>query len=148
MKFDFCVACGSADDLQHHHLVMKSEGGSDAETNWITLCRACHDKVHMRTHGTYVQPYNHGSLVRIGQERARAEGKRFGPRQAYQVKHPETIVLARRLRRERKSLSQIAGALHAAGHVPIRGRAFSKAAIMKMLKGLPKVGQGRRPWLM
>jgi hypothetical protein len=31
MKLAFCVACGSTDDLQHHHLVTRAEGGSDDE---------------------------------------------------------------------------------------------------------------------
>ena len=28
MKFPICVACGPRDDLQHHHLVTRAEGGS------------------------------------------------------------------------------------------------------------------------
>jgi len=31
MKLAFCAACGSLDDLQHHHLVTRGEGGSDDE---------------------------------------------------------------------------------------------------------------------
>ena len=27
MKLTFCVACGSTEDLQHHHLVIRAEGG-------------------------------------------------------------------------------------------------------------------------
>jgi hypothetical protein len=30
MKLTFCAACGSRDDLQHHHLVTRAEGGSFA----------------------------------------------------------------------------------------------------------------------
>jgi hypothetical protein len=48
MKLGFCVACGSADDLQHHHLVTRAEGGSNDETNLITLCCGCHLKLHQR----------------------------------------------------------------------------------------------------
>jgi hypothetical protein len=29
------MACGSTDDLQHHHLVTRAEGGSDDETNLL-----------------------------------------------------------------------------------------------------------------
>ena len=46
MKLEFCVACGSKNDLQHGHLVTKAKGGSDAERNRITLCTGCHDKLH------------------------------------------------------------------------------------------------------
>jgi len=46
VKLEFCVACGSKDDLQHGHLVTKAKGGRDAESNRITLCTGCHDKLH------------------------------------------------------------------------------------------------------
>ena len=48
MKFAFCVACLATDDLRHHHLVTRAEGGSDDETNLISLCSGCHDKLHRR----------------------------------------------------------------------------------------------------
>ena len=48
MKLTFCVACGSEDDLQHHHLVTRAEGGGDDELNLITLCCGCHLKLHAR----------------------------------------------------------------------------------------------------
>ena len=41
MKFKFCVACGTADDLQHHQFI---EGGGNAESNLIALCPACWPK--------------------------------------------------------------------------------------------------------
>ena len=47
MKFNFCVACGAENkSIEHHHLVPKSEGGSDDETNLLSLCFECHGKVH------------------------------------------------------------------------------------------------------
>jgi DNA invertase Pin-like site-specific DNA recombinase len=55
MKLEFCVACGSRDDLQHHHLVAKTRGGSDAEANRITLCTSCHDKLHEQRYGASKQ---------------------------------------------------------------------------------------------
>jgi HNH endonuclease len=48
MKLAFCVACGSTEDLQHHHFVAHAEGGSDDESNLITLCCGCHLKLHER----------------------------------------------------------------------------------------------------
>jgi hypothetical protein len=54
MKLSFCAACGSTDDLQHHHLVIRAEGGSDEDWNLITLCASCHAKLHERQwNGTY-----------------------------------------------------------------------------------------------
>ena len=46
MRFDFCVACQGVDDLDHHHLVPRHLGGSDDETNLVTLCHVCHGKMH------------------------------------------------------------------------------------------------------
>ena len=77
MKLKFCAACGSREDLQHHHLVSKSEGGSNAWTNRFTLCTACHHKMHQRfMHGVY----SHSHLTREGLARARARGVQLGRR--------------------------------------------------------------------
>lgn len=48
MRLEFCVACGErdAEKLEHHHLVPRSAGGSDEESNLITLCYVCHGKAH------------------------------------------------------------------------------------------------------
>jgi HNH endonuclease len=75
MKLPFCVACLAKEDLQHHHLVTRAEGGKDNDANLITLCTACHDKLHDRqTKGTY----NHSKNIKAGLRRAVAEGKQLG----------------------------------------------------------------------
>ena len=48
MRLTFCAACGSKDDLQHYHLVTRSEGDSDDERDLITLCDPCHAKLRER----------------------------------------------------------------------------------------------------
>lgn len=48
MRLTFCAACGSTEDLQHHQLVGRGEGGSDDERNQITLCHGCAAKLHAR----------------------------------------------------------------------------------------------------
>ena len=35
--------------LEVHHLVFRSQGGSDEEANLLTLCKTCHDRVHAGT---------------------------------------------------------------------------------------------------
>lgn len=35
-------------DKAPHHIKYKSQGGSDEEWNLVTLCMACHDKIHNR----------------------------------------------------------------------------------------------------
>jgi hypothetical protein len=72
MRLNFCVACGDPghlNRLEHHHLVPRSRGGTDDETNLVTLCRACHGKAHGAVWGNDVR-----LLISEGQARARAEG--------------------------------------------------------------------------
>lgn len=70
MKTDYCAACSAADDLEHHHIIPRSIGGSDDETNVVTLCRACHCGLH----GLAFSP-DHKTLTRLGLQRAKAEGR-------------------------------------------------------------------------
>ena len=66
-------SCGG--DLQHHHIVTRAEGGSEDQTNLITLCTACHDKVHSRqVNGTY----NHSIRTKTGLAAAKARGVKLG----------------------------------------------------------------------
>lgn len=37
-----CVACGSGEDLQVHHIFPKRLGGTPIDINLVTLCRSCH----------------------------------------------------------------------------------------------------------
>jgi 5-methylcytosine-specific restriction endonuclease McrA len=41
-----CQRCGTAKQLEVHHLQFRSAGGSDCEENLITLCARCHRKTH------------------------------------------------------------------------------------------------------
>lgn len=53
MIFKFCAVCGAVDSLENHHFIPKALGGSDMETNLITLCPACHGVMHsMKRRGT------------------------------------------------------------------------------------------------
>jgi hypothetical protein len=38
MRLAFCVACGSTEDLQHHHLVTRSEGGQACQSVPASQC--------------------------------------------------------------------------------------------------------------
>ena len=74
MKLEFCVACGSKDDLQHGHLVTNAQGGSDAEPNRITLCTSCHDKLHQRRYGAA----KHSQRIKTAFAARRARGASIG----------------------------------------------------------------------
>ncbi len=41
-----CQSCGSMSNLEVHHREFRSHSGIDAEENLITLCTACHARVH------------------------------------------------------------------------------------------------------
>jgi len=72
MKLDFCVACGTKHDLHHHHLKPSSDGGTNDETNLVTLCQECHAIYHN------LQYRDHGHLTRLGLEQAKARGVKLG----------------------------------------------------------------------
>lgn len=41
-----CQICGALQRLQVHHLKFRSDSGDDLEENLITLCAACHERMH------------------------------------------------------------------------------------------------------
>jgi 5-methylcytosine-specific restriction endonuclease McrA len=49
-----CRRCGGERGLHVHHVIYRSEGGNHEETNLITLCFGCHDRVHSSKR--YFQP--------------------------------------------------------------------------------------------
>ena len=49
MSYGKCSRCGRCtDDMEKHHIHLKSEGGGNRKTNLMVLCRACHDYQHTR----------------------------------------------------------------------------------------------------
>ena len=43
-----CQSCGAMSNLEVHHQEFRSHSGPDSEENLITLCSACHARVHGR----------------------------------------------------------------------------------------------------
>ena len=43
-----CQSCGTMSNLEAHHREFRSHSGDDSEENLITLCTACHARVHRR----------------------------------------------------------------------------------------------------
>ena len=41
-----CALCSAVEGLQIHHVVKRSQGGSDFPDNLITLCWRCHAAAH------------------------------------------------------------------------------------------------------
>ena len=43
-----CQSCGIMSNLEVHHQRFRSQSGDDSTENLITLCTACHAKIHRR----------------------------------------------------------------------------------------------------
>ena len=41
-----CQSCGTMTNLEVHHREFRSHSGDDSEDNLITICTACHARVH------------------------------------------------------------------------------------------------------
>lgn len=41
-----CVECGSDEKLNVHHIIQRSKGGDNSESNLVTLCLKCHAEKH------------------------------------------------------------------------------------------------------
>ena len=71
MKLEFCVACGSKNNLRHGRLL---RDGGDAEANRITLCASCDDKLHQQRYGAR----KHSQRIKTAMAARRARGARIG----------------------------------------------------------------------
>ena len=70
MKTKTCFECETTKDLQQHHVVPKSLGG----TKTITLCYQC----HMKVHGRDGKGMDHSRLTKEGIAKRKAEGATWG----------------------------------------------------------------------
>ena len=74
---DKCFECDTTEDLQQHHVVPRSRGG----TKTVTLCHSC----HMKAHGRDSKGLNHSRLTKEGLARARARGVKLGNLESLKV---------------------------------------------------------------
>ena len=44
-----CSRCGRDSKLEKHHVIFRSEGGSNLKKNLVWLCKDCHDFIHAET---------------------------------------------------------------------------------------------------
>ena len=65
-----CFECGATEELQEHHVVPKSRGG----TKTVTLCYSC----HMKAHGRDSKGLEHGRLTKEGIAKAKSNGVKMG----------------------------------------------------------------------
>ena len=45
-----CIKCGATENLEVHHIIPVSKGGSNSMRNLITLCHNCHKKQPRHKH--------------------------------------------------------------------------------------------------
>ena len=141
MITDYCVACSNKNSLHNHHLVPRSRGGSDDETNLITLCGACHSRIHgmgglwaesthLITKAMQLKKSRGGLVgaVPYGKELA-TDGVTLVDNAAEQ----SVIHEARRLRGAGLSLRKIASVMGASGVVARNGKRFAATQIQRMV---------------
>lgn len=73
MRTDYCVACAAKENLYEHHFLPRSMGGSDDESNIITLCGNCHAIVHGRHKAWHVS-----ELTTVALKKAKQRGVKLG----------------------------------------------------------------------
>ena len=82
MKLDFCAVCGSHEELQHHHLIPKVQGGTDDETNLLTLCYEHHCWFHQVKPSRFTKQ---SELIKQGLKKASERGVRPGRKSDYKT---------------------------------------------------------------
>jgi len=140
MKLPFCVACLASEDLHHHHLVPKSKGGQDAETNLITLCHSCHKKLH----GMTGEWGNHRDLTKAGMNKLKDSGGTW-TRRLYgwdfkngkatkNKREQQAIKLMLKLKDQGLKNQQIRDELHAKNFFAKNGGPWHRSALYKVIK--------------
>lgn len=69
-----CCNCGKTTDLEYHHIVPLSFGGSNILSNYCCLCYNCHSLIHFGKK----KNINHSEATKMGIEKARLAGKQIG----------------------------------------------------------------------
>jgi hypothetical protein len=77
-----CIECKSMINLQHHHVIPRSMGG----TATVLLCGNCHGKIHG------LDFTNHGLLIRSGLNQARKKGIKLGRKSGTVMTNDEYIL--------------------------------------------------------
>lgn len=133
MRLTFCALCGSTVDIEHHHFVPKSEGGTDDETNLITLCSEHHGIVH----GVRRSPIS--ALTRKGLAWRKAMGLPLGSG------NPHAGGTARRIAAVARdipllviagagSLAERAARLNLEGYTTAEGKPFRPSTVFRMIQ--------------
>ena len=131
-----CFECGTTEDIQQHHVVPKSRGG----TKTVPLCYSCHEKAHGRTG----KGLNHIKLTKEGLARRKKEGIKLG-RAPYGFKHSvdrknflevkqeqEVMKLTKKLRKSGARWKDCVASLNGMGYRNRSGGLWQVAALHKV----------------
>jgi hypothetical protein len=121
MRLKLCAACGATEDLQHHRLVMRAEGGGGGERNLITLCSGCRAKLHKR------RAYNPGARTKAARAAVKARSA-----ERDEALRPVLAELAG------MSARAIAVALNARKVPTSRGRSWSASTVLRVQRRLAR----------
>ena len=144
-----CFECETTEDLQEHHVVPRSRGG----TKTITLCYQC----HMKAHGRNGKGLSHSKLTKEGLKKAKARGETLGhlpTLEAHREKGIQTNIqrgqrvakiygemiietkefLERKNEGNKVSLKKVAECLNEQGKTTPRGKQWNQPQLSMMLK--------------
>jgi HNH endonuclease len=143
MRLTFCAACGSPEDLQHHRLIPRAEGGSDEERNLITLCFGCHLKLHERQRNGR---YRTSEQPNAGLRAAARRGTATLIEKARQRDANVLPVIRELEARGPLTLPELAEALNARGVKTARGARWHAASVARLFarNGLPTRSRERK----
>lgn len=138
---DICFECESPHNIEYHHVVPRSLGG----TKTIPLCNNCHGKVHG------IKRMHMSTLTKEGLQKARARGVKLGnpsnltqqgrekgvqARKANAANNPNTKAAkdyALMLRNSGLALRTIAERLNKEGFKTARGGQYSAVQVQRIL---------------
>ena len=100
MKTEHCAVCGCEDKkvLVNHHVMPRVMGGSDDETNLLTVCNICHGKLHGKFEDKEWSN-EHNELIKEGMKKAKERGSKFG-------RSSPNYVATERVKRHEKKVSE------------------------------------------
>lgn len=137
MRLKFCAICGEMEGLEFHHFQPRAFGGSDEESNILTLCSNCHGKAHNMRRADI------GAMTRAALAWRKAMGLPLGsPNPQKGGKASAKLRQAAAIARDRTwlavagagSLSERAARLNAAGYRTTEGKLFTPATLSRMVR--------------
>ena len=144
MKLKCCAICGESDGIEQHHWLPKSMGGSDDETNLLTLCPKHHGEIHSMR-----RRCNISKIVKERLAAAKARGVKLGSHGKVQATRNKNKAdkFARKMKSIFKELKEagftsrlsMAKELNKRGIKPPRGGVWYSQTVRNYLERIKKI---------